>query len=109
MFVGENEGSSSGTPTQLNPIQRKKKPKRRSTGVVNLEIEVKSGANKKNQYLSILSLQEIDLKSEESGDEVSDFQHTRLLVLMGFLFFQCFICRVVILSISSTSTQLIKI
>jgi len=48
---GENEGSSSGTPTQLNPIQRKKKPKRRSTGVVNLEIE------------------EIDLKSEDSGDE----------------------------------------
>jgi len=47
---GENEGSS-GTPTQLNPIQRKKKPKRRSTGVVNLEIE------------------EIDLKSEDSGDE----------------------------------------
>ena len=39
-FVGENEGSTSGTPTQLNPIQRKKKPKRRSTGVVNLEIEV---------------------------------------------------------------------
>jgi len=48
---GENEGSSSGTPTQLNPIQRKKKPKRRSTGVVNLEIE------------------EIDLKSDDSGDE----------------------------------------
>merc|ERR1719208_441837 len=48
---GENEGSSAGTPTQLNPIQRKKKPKRRSTGVVNLEIE------------------EIDLKSEDSGDE----------------------------------------
>ena len=39
-FPGENEGSSAGTPTQLNPIQRKKKPKRRSTGVVNLEIEV---------------------------------------------------------------------
>lgn len=53
LFVGENEGSSSGTPTQLNPIQRKKKPKRRSTGVVNLEIEVKSAANK---TLSILTL-----------------------------------------------------
>lgn len=33
------------------PTQRKKKPKRRSTGVVNLEIE------------------EIDIKSEDSGDE----------------------------------------
>ena len=87
MFVGENEGSSSGTPTQLNPIQRKKKPKRRSTGVVNLEIEVKSADNKSFRILNIISLQEIDLKSEDSGDEVSDFQHTRLLVLMGFCFF----------------------
>ena len=39
---GETDGAGSGaaTPTQLNPIQRKKKPKRRSTGVVNLEMEV---------------------------------------------------------------------
>jgi len=48
---GENEGSTSGTPTQLTAIQRKKKPKRRSTGVVQLELD------------------DIDPKSEESADE----------------------------------------
>ena len=41
-FVSDSEGGGSGcaTPTQLNPVQRKKKPKRRSTGVVNLELDV---------------------------------------------------------------------
>jgi len=48
---GESEGSTSGTPTQLTSIQRKKKPKRRSTGVVQLELD------------------DIDPKSEESADE----------------------------------------
>merc|ERR1711874_313089 len=48
---GESEGSTSGTPTQLTAIQRKKKPKRRSTGVVQLELD------------------DIDPKSEESADE----------------------------------------
>merc|ERR1719334_2679523 len=48
---GETEGSTSGTPTQLTAIQRKKKPKRRSTGVVQLELD------------------DIDPKSEESADE----------------------------------------
>ena len=33
-------GSGAATPTQLNPVTRKKKPKRRSTGVVNLDIDV---------------------------------------------------------------------
>merc|ERR1712106_721604 len=49
---GESEGSTSGTPTQLTSIQRKKKPKRRSTGAVQLELD------------------DIDPKSEESADEV---------------------------------------
>jgi len=48
---GESEGSTSGTPTQLTAIQRKKKPKRRSTGVVQLELD------------------DIDPRSEESADE----------------------------------------
>eukprot|EP00090_Calanus_glacialis_P002840 TRINITY_DN120_c0_g1_i1.p1 TRINITY_DN120_c0_g1~~TRINITY_DN120_c0_g1_i1.p1 ORF type:complete len:902 (-),score=274.25 TRINITY_DN120_c0_g1_i1:836-3541(-) len=48
---GESEGSISGTPTQLTAIQRKKKPKRRSTGVVQLELD------------------DIDPRSEESADE----------------------------------------
>jgi len=45
----EGGGSGAATPTQLNPVQRKKKPKRRSTGVVNLELD--------------------DPRSEESADE----------------------------------------
>jgi len=45
----EGGGSGCATPTQLNPVQRKKKPKRRSTGVVNLELD--------------------DPRSEESADE----------------------------------------
>jgi len=48
---GESEGSTSGTPTQLTAIQRKKKPKRRSTGVVQLELD------------------DIDPRSEDSADE----------------------------------------
>eukprot|EP00092_Neocalanus_flemingeri_P026326 GFUD01028540.1.p1 GENE.GFUD01028540.1~~GFUD01028540.1.p1 ORF type:complete len:1050 (-),score=275.67 GFUD01028540.1:766-3915(-) len=48
---GESEGSTSGTPTQLTAIQRKKKPKRRSTGVVQLELD------------------DIDPRSEDSTDE----------------------------------------
>ena len=91
VFVGENEGSCSGTagtgtPTQLNPIQRKKKPKRRSTGVVNIEIEVRGRSTFSGILIRNFSFQEIDFKSEDSGDEVSDFQHTRLLVLLDFCF-----------------------
>ena len=49
---GETDGAGSGaaTPTQLNPIQRKKKPKRRSTGVVNLEMEV---SGKRVEFISL--------------------------------------------------------
>ena len=77
VFVGENEGSCSGTagtgtPTQLNPIQRKKKPKRRSTGVVNIEIEVRGRSTVSGILIRNFSFQEIEFKSEDSGDEVSD-------------------------------------
>ena len=39
---GEAEGGGSGvtTPTPRTPAQRKKKPKRRSTGVVNIDFDV---------------------------------------------------------------------
>ena len=39
LFIAENEGSPSSTPTQ-QAISRKKKPKRRSTGVVNIDMDV---------------------------------------------------------------------
>ena len=38
--------------------------------------------------LGNVSLQEIDLKSEDSGDEVSDARHTGPARFNGFLFFQ---------------------
>jgi len=47
--VESGPGSGAATPTTLNPAQRKKKPKRRSTGVVNIDFD--------------------DPRSEESADE----------------------------------------
>ena len=41
--VESGPGSGAATPTTLNPAQRKKKPKRRSTGVVNIDFDVSSG------------------------------------------------------------------
>jgi len=49
--VESGPGSGAATPTTLNPAQRKKKPKRRSTGVVNIDFD--------------------DPRSEESADEGS--------------------------------------
>ena len=67
----EGGGSGAATPTQLNPIQRKKKPKRRSTGVVNLEMDVSYRCFGLNIFFTILSFQ--DPRSEESADEVRIF------------------------------------
>ena len=61
-------GSGAATPTQLNPVTRKKKPKRRSTGVVNLDIDV-SLENIFSFFMKFFFLQ--DHRSEESADEVS--------------------------------------
>merc|ERR1712106_61787 len=56
-----NHGDSDGntTPTQLTAVQRKKKPKRRSTGVVNL-----------------MEDEMADPKSEDSGDEIGTVTNT---------------------------------
>jgi len=56
-----NHGDSDGntTPTQLTAVQRKKKPKRRSTGVVNL-----------------MEDEMTDPKSEDSGDEIGTVTNT---------------------------------
>ena len=75
--LGESETPGSPT-TGLTAVQRKKKPKRRSTGVLSAEVTYVQMHNA-HAYLQSLSkqvsniaLQDIEPRSEESADEVSE-------------------------------------
>ena len=48
-------GSGAATPTTLNPAQRKKKPKRRSTGVVNIDFDV-SAVNSEHFLIELIPI-----------------------------------------------------